>query len=68
MSTPRRFFLLGILVIAGTGAVGCTGADAPKMVDAPPPTITEADKAEPKGKPPGYGTGDLYQKSMNKSQ
>ena len=64
----RRTLSRALVVSLVFVAVGCTGADNPKIVDAPPPTITEADKAEPKGKPPGYGTGKVYQELMNKSQ
>jgi hypothetical protein len=49
-------------------ASGCTGGDNPKMVEAPPPPPpTDKEKAEPKGKPPGYGTSDRYQKSMERA-
>jgi hypothetical protein len=49
-------------------AVGCTGADNPKIADAPPPPApTEADKAAPTGKPKGYGEGSAYQKAMEKA-
>ncbi len=48
-------------------AVGCTGADNTKIVDAPPPPPpTEAEKAPPKGKPVEYGTNPAYQKAMER--
>lgn len=68
MTSRLRLFQNAFVIAAGLLATGCSGADNPKMVEAPPPTITEADKAEPKGKPPGYGTGKTYQDMMNKSQ
>jgi len=49
-------------------AVGCTGADNPKIPDAPPPPApSEAEKAAPKGKPTGYGETPAYQKAMEKA-
>jgi len=48
-------------------AVGCTGPDNPKIVEAPPPAPTEVEKAAPKDKPKGYGEGSEYQKAMERA-
>jgi hypothetical protein len=68
MNASRRNLCLALTVPVCFLAVGCTGPDNPKIADAPPPPPpTAAEKAEPKGKPPGYGTGDVYQKAMEKA-
>ena len=64
MNAPRRK-LFEALTLPIFFAVGCTGADNPKIVDAPPPPApTAAEKAAPKGKPAGYGSKPAYEKAM----
>jgi len=68
MSLSLRTLLKAMTVPLALLVVGCTGADNPKIVDAPPPPPpTAAEKAEPKGKPAGYGAGSAYQKAMERA-
>jgi len=68
MNVSRRLFFGVLTAPLWCLAAGCTGADNTKIADAPPPPPpTEAEKAVPKGKPPGYGEGSAYQKAMEKA-
>ena len=67
MSPSRRTWLQAVSLPLILIASGCTGADNPTRADAPPPPPTAVEKAEPKGKPPGYGSNDAYQKAMERA-
>jgi len=65
MNASRRILFAALTVPLCCFAVGCTGADNPKIPDVPPPPPpTAAEKAVPKGKPSGYGETPGYQKAM----
>jgi hypothetical protein len=66
----RRWIVLaaGAILIASIGAIqGCSGADAPKLADAPP-VETEAPKEPPKipGQKKAFTKVDGYSKYMSK--
>lgn len=63
-----RQVLFEVLILPIFFAVGCTGGDNTKIVEAPPPPPpTKAEKAVPAGKPAGYGTQSAYQKAMERA-
>ena len=68
MNLFRRALLGALTAPLVLLAAGCTGADNPKIPEVPAYVPTAADKAEPKGKPPGYGQGDQYKKAMEEME
>jgi len=68
MIESRRRFLVALAAPVAVAVVGCSGPDNPKLAEAPPFVPTEAEKAPAKGKPAGYGEGDVYKKMMNRSE
>jgi hypothetical protein len=68
MRVSRRILIGSLMGFFGLTGVGCSGADNPKITEAPPPPPpTAAEKEEPKGKPPGYGSNSTYQKAMERA-
>jgi len=65
----RLVFLAAVAPIAVLFA-GCSGADNPKIADAPvykPPATPEPSKAPTKPGQAPYGSGSYYQKSMEEA-
>src|SRR5262249_9454298 len=67
MNASHRILLKALTVPLAVFAAGCYGPDNPKLAEAPPPAPgTPEQKAEPKGKPAGYGQGKTYQEAMER--
>jgi hypothetical protein len=60
-----RHAIPAILLALGAGiAGGCSSYDQPEMVEAPPFEPPPEAKAEPEGKPAGYGEHSKYEEMM----
>jgi hypothetical protein len=64
-----RLGACGFLAVSASAfVVGCSGPDNPSIVSVPAPRpATAEEKAEPEGKPKGYGSNSVYQKAMERA-
>jgi hypothetical protein len=65
-ASKLRSAIPAILLVLGVGIVGgCNSYDQPDMVEAPAFEPPPEAKAEPVGKPAGYGEHSKYQEMMD---